>query len=625
MVTVQNLSRLLEQDLAASFDNINLTLLTVVDKVGRLRSSGSLDASALNAFIARQAARLPELTDLRIADAQGDLRYGTGLQPNTLFNIAVREHFVRQHDRPDAGLVVGMPTVSRMNGKLQIVMSRRLNQPDGSFAGMVGAVIELDIITAKFATLDVGQNGILNLYNHELAMVSRYPAFRNAKPTSIGQENISREFVEQLRRTPDAGVFHASSPIDRLERTFSYRKSTHYPFYVIVGLATDDYLSEWWKDVAKNGIFMAVFALVTFGFAWLTVGAWTRREADLEVIRQQEQKFRTLTEMSSDTYGETDVEHRFTQIAHSITGLPEQLYRLSPLIGSRRWERPSLSPDEAGWQAHRALLDAHLPFRNFEIARLNPSGAVYYVTINGDPVFDAAGHFKGYQGVGADITERGQQEEKIRQLLKENATILSNALVGIAYIRQRRIVSCNRRFEDIFQYKVGELIGEGTGRLYDSLETFEHIGAYAYSEAAKDHGYTGEVRLRHKDGSLFWGTLNGKAVDPAHPHEGSIWIYADITKRKQDEEQLRIAATAFDSQEGMMITDADSVILKVNRAFTETTGYTAEEAVGQTPRLLSSGRHDKAFYAQMWEIIQRTGNWQGEIWDRRKNGEIYPN
>ncbi len=87
---------------------------------------------------------------------------------------------------------------------------------------------------------------------------------------------------------------------------------------------------------------------------------------------------------------------------------------------------------------------------------------------------------------------------------------------------------------------------------------------------------------------------------------------------------LRIAAVAFESQESMMITDADTVILRVNQAFTETTGYTSEEAVGQTPRLFKSGRHNADFYRAMWVTIQRTGAWQGEIWNRRKNGEVYP-
>jgi diguanylate cyclase (GGDEF)-like protein/PAS domain S-box-containing protein len=88
-------------------------------------------------------------------------------------------------------------------------------------------------------------------------------------------------------------------------------------------------------------------------------------------------------------------------------------------------------------------------------------------------------------------------------------------------------------------------------------------------------------------------------------------------------EQLRIAATTFESHEGMMITDAKTVILQVNRAFSEESGYTAGEVVGKTPRLLKSGRHDADFYRAMWETLNRTGKWQGEIWDRRKNGEIY--
>ncbi len=87
---------------------------------------------------------------------------------------------------------------------------------------------------------------------------------------------------------------------------------------------------------------------------------------------------------------------------------------------------------------------------------------------------------------------------------------------------------------------------------------------------------------------------------------------------------LRIAATAFDSQESLMITDAQGVILRVNQAFTESTGYTAEEAVGQTPRLLKSGRHGPDFYREMWESTHRTGKWQGEVFDKRKNGEIFP-
>ena len=101
-------------------------------------------------------------------------------------------------------------------------------------------------------------------------------------------------------------------------------------------------------------------------------------------------------------------------------------------------------------------------------------------------------------------------------------------------------------------------------------------------------------------------------------------LASEVTERRRVEAEIRIAATAFESQEGMIITDAEGVILRANKAFADSSGYTVEELVGQTPRLLKSGRHDQAFYAEIWETIKRTGNWQGEIWDKRKDGEIYP-
>ena len=96
-----------------------------------------------------------------------------------------------------------------------------------------------------------------------------------------------------------------------------------------------------------------------------------------------------------------------------------------------------------------------------------------------------------------------------------------------------------------------------------------------------------------------------------------------LADRKKAAEQLLIAATAFESQEAMMVTDTNGIVLRINKAFAETTGYSPEEIVGQTPRLLRSGRHDEAFYRQMWESINLTGAWQGEIWDRHKSGNQY--
>ena len=100
--------------------------------------------------------------------------------------------------------------------------------------------------------------------------------------------------------------------------------------------------------------------------------------------------------------------------------------------------------------------------------------------------------------------------------------------------------------------------------------------------------------------------------------------HIDISTIKETEEQLRIAASVFESHEGMMVADATHKVLKANTAFTKITGYTVEELIGQTPRLFHSGRQGKVFYEKMWQSINETGMWQGEIWNKRKDGEIYP-
>lgn len=97
-----------------------------------------------------------------------------------------------------------------------------------------------------------------------------------------------------------------------------------------------------------------------------------------------------------------------------------------------------------------------------------------------------------------------------------------------------------------------------------------------------------------------------------------------LAERERVENDLRIAATAFEAKEGMMITDSQGVILRVNSAFTQITGYAAEEVVGQTPRVLHSGRHDDLFYAAMWQSVKTRGSWEGEIWNQRKDGSVYP-
>jgi diguanylate cyclase (GGDEF)-like protein/PAS domain S-box-containing protein len=132
-----------------------------------------------------------------------------------------------------------------------------------------------------------------------------------------------------------------------------------------------------------------------------------------------------------------------------------------------------------------------------------------------------------------------------------------------------------------------------------------------------------DYRIRHPDGTVKWLLVEAM---PEVENGVVTWygFIADITDAKATEEKLRIAATTFLTHEGIMVTDARGVILRVNPAFTDITGYTAAEVVGRTPAVLNSNRHDASFYRAMWAELLSKGVWQGEIIDRRRSGEVYP-
>ncbi len=249
-------------------------------------------------------------------------------------------------------------------------------------------------------------------------------------------------------------------------------------------------------------------------------------------LRENEARFRSLTAMSSDYYWETDADHRFTKRTESKREAMESVFVTAMAIGKRRWEVAYQSPDEVTWEKHRATLDAHLPFRNFEISRLRANGRVHHVAVSGDPVFDSAGEFQGYRGVGADITERKQAEAESRTLSRATeqspATIIITDDAGnIEYV--------NPRFEYVTGYTRAEALGKNPRILKSGTtpaETYRNLWK-AISEGGE---WRGELCNRRKDGELFWEFA---AISGVRGEDGEIEHYIavkeDITERKQAE------------------------------------------------------------------------------------------
>nr|WP_246221748.1 PAS domain S-box protein [Marichromatium bheemlicum] len=218
--------------------------------------------------------------------------------------------------------------------------------------------------------------------------------------------------------------------------------------------------------------------------------------------------------------------------------------------------------------------------------------------------------------------------ERIRSSEAQKAALLDAALDAIVTIDiDGRVVDFNASAEQIFGHSREEARGQRLEQLmiperYRAAHRrgMERFRAEGVGPAL---GQRLEMSAMHKAGREFPIEI---AITEIEADE-TVYFTAfmrDISERRRTEEELRLAAQAFEAQEAICVTDAESRILRVNRAFTAITGYAAHEAVGQTPRLLKSGRQSRRFYQEMWERLLRDGHWEGEIENRRKDGEIFP-
>jgi PAS domain S-box-containing protein len=181
------------------------------------------------------------------------------------------------------------------------------------------------------------------------------------------------------------------------------------------------------KDGSRMPVLVGAASLENGSYGVAFVLDVTERKVAEEALRESEERFRTLTQFSFEIYWETDAQHRFIRLDS------ERLHNAPPPdteIGKTRWELPCLEPDEEGWRIHRETLDAHLPFRDFELARPTPSGGKRYVSVSGLPVFDKVGRFTGYRGVARDITERKRASEALREVQMQLAHANRVATMG---------------------------------------------------------------------------------------------------------------------------------------------------------------------------------------------------
>ena len=240
------------------------------------------------------------------------------------------------------------------------------------------------------------------------------------------------------------------------------------------------------------------------------------------------------------------------------------------------------------------------------------------------PYVNDEGKLLGMIGISRNITDRKKSDEALRTNEEKLRALFEMSPVGIARnSMDGAFIEANRALLDMVGYSLDEFLrlsywdltpAEYSEQENEQLRMLTSTGRYGPYEK----------HFRHRLGHLVPVRLNGALI---HGSDGDCYIWSlveDISERKQAEEEMQLAAMVYrNSSEAMMVTDANGVVITINPAFTELTGYGADEIVGKTPRLLSSGHHDREFYRAMWQKLDSVGYWQGEVWNRRKDGETF--
>ncbi len=221
-----------------------------------------------------------------------------------------------------------------------------------------------------------------------------------------------------------------------------------------------------------------------------------------------------------------------------------------------------------------------------------------------------------------------QQLLQSRQLLLEENSktlaLLHNASDGIHILdSEGHLIECSDSFCAMLGYAREEMIGMHV-RQWDAMMTDEELQTAMHKKFIGNERVLFETKHRRKNGDILDVEISTFAIRMG---EKPVLFNSsrDITERKRTDDHLRLVSSVFHhADEGILITDSQANILEVNPAFSRITGYGRDEVMGQNPRLLHSGQQDRQFYDAMWKKISETGHWSGEIWNRRKNGEIYP-
>ncbi len=520
------------------------------------------------------------LVQLSVAGPDGVLTYSSlGLSGRV--EIGDREHFRAHLDGSDR-LYISRPVVGRVSGVASIQFSRPILRA-GGFAGVAVISISPEHLGKLLASFQTVPGDEIGLLDSEGVVLSLSQGSALAK---LGGRKLPEPLPFAQAGAPAHGLYRGSSFADGVERVHAWHRVGETGLVALVGLDSGRALAPLEQHVRR------AWATVLFlAGALLLLGAGVielllRMSRQQQAVERSEMRFRSLTQLSSDWYWEQDQRFRFTQMAGRLlerTGIPPETH-----LGKTRWDMPALNLGEADWARHRADLEAHRPFHDFEMRRPDTDGGPHWVSISGEPVFDRQGRFTGYRGVGRDITERKHAEQALRDLTERLRIGQATARMIVMDwdIANDRIV-----WSDSPEWLRGPLPAD-TGRyplFKDQVhpEDRERFLAIRAQSIESLRGQVLEYRVVRTDGEVLWLRSHQKVIAGADGRaERMLIALLDITERMRMEQRTRGQARLLDlifrhSLDNIVLLDRDFNFMRVSESYARAGQRDIAEFVGR--------------------------------------------
>jgi diguanylate cyclase (GGDEF)-like protein/PAS domain S-box-containing protein len=613
---IVNLARVSQEHAERTFASIDQVLRLVLweyrDHAGNIDLKAMADQGLFDSRI---------LVQLSVVDVQGILRLSS-LPFSGRIDLSDREHFTAHLAGDKDVLFISRPVLGRSSGKWSIQLSRRITDKDGQFGGVVVASLDPSYFTRFYGELNLGDRGVATLFGTDGAVRAR----RVGHQEHFTGDLSSSPAIVRWSQGEQTATYVNPGVIDGIERILHYRKLPSYPMLIAIGADS--------KDVFADHVLIKANLQWQAGIASLLLLAIAVLASWYEVARRRHSQLQSeaLALLQNTTSRVPGVVYQYVLRPDGTSCFPfasagiKEIYGVSPeeVTGDASRVFSLISPEDVAGvvasikESARTLTQWVHEYR----VRLD-DGQIRWLSGAAAPQKLDDGSVL-WNGFISDVTERKHQDAKLEShqaSLQATFEAIPDLLFEVDLTG--RIHAYHSPRTDLLvvppEAFLGKLMSdfvppEVTEILTSALQEANALGHSSGKQYELDlpHGRkTFELSVAHK------ATVQGE--EPRF-----VVLARDVTERKLLEAQQRIAASAFESHEGMFITDGKGVILRVNHAFSRITGYAAAEAVGKTPRLLSSGRHDAAFYAAMRTSLDDAGAWQGEIWNRRKNGEIYP-